>query len=100
MISRIIISTLIMLCLGLRAAAASSVPETGSGLRDTEILRQAYPAQFRGETSVAEFFLDEQSQALRDPAADHSKRLFDSSTRSLTNQVIFRSCKSGGGVIK
>jgi len=70
---------------------ADHAAEAGSGLRDTETLHRIDPAQVKAEALAAGFVLEEESPLLRNPADDHTKRVFD--------QFIFKFRKPGGKVV-
>ena len=75
---------------------ADHVAEAGSGLRDTETLHRIDPAQVKAEALAAGFVLESESQVLRNPADDHTKRVFDISIRWKTDQFIFKFRKPRG----
>jgi predicted methyltransferase len=75
---------------------ADHVAAPGSGLRDTETLHRIDPAIVKAEALAAGFVFEGESQVLRNPADDHSKRVFDSSIRGVTDQFIFKFRKPGG----
>lgn len=64
--------------------------EAGSGLRDTETLHRIDPAVVRKEVEAAGFKLEAESDVLRNPADDHSKKIFDPAIRGKTDQFIFK----------
>jgi predicted methyltransferase len=68
----------------------------GSGLRDTETLHRIDPAQVKAEALAAGFVFDGESPVLRNPADDHSKKVFDASIRGVTDQFVFKFRKPGG----
>jgi len=72
----------------------------GSGLRDTETLHRIDPAQVKVEALAAGFVLEGESQVLRNPADDHTRRVFDSSIRGVTDQFIFKFRKPSGSTSK
>jgi predicted methyltransferase len=69
--------------------------EAGSGVRDTETLHRIDPAQVKAEALAAGFVLEAESRVLRNPTDDHSKRVFDSSIRGVTDQFVLRFRKPG-----
>jgi predicted methyltransferase len=75
---------------------ADHAAAAGSGLRDTETLHRIDPAVVKAEALAAGFVLEGESQALRNPADDHTKRVFDPSIRGVTDQFIFKFRKPGG----
>jgi predicted methyltransferase len=66
------------------------VAESGSGLRDTETLHRIDPMRMKSEIEAAGFVLESQSDALRNPADDHKRAVFDPIVRGKTDQIIFR----------
>lgn len=72
----------------------------GSGLRDTETLHRIDPEKVKSETLAAGFVLEAESPVLRNPADDHTKKVFDSSIRGVTDQFLFRFRKPGGRTAK
>jgi predicted methyltransferase len=80
MIFHIALGMLAALCVGLGA----------------ETLHRIDPAQVKAEALAAGFVLVGESQLLRNPADDHSKRVFDSSIRGVTDQFILKFQKPGG----
>jgi predicted methyltransferase len=66
------------------------VADKGSGLRDTETLHRIDPAVLQREIEAAGFVLEAQSDVLRNPNDDHTRSVFDSSIRGVTDQVVFR----------
>lgn len=79
---------------------ADHAAAAGSGLRDTETLHRIDPATVKAETLAAGFVLEAESQALRNPADDHTKRVFDASIRGVTDQFVFKFRKPGGKVAR
>lgn len=74
--------------------------EAGSGLRDTETLHRIDPTTVKTEALAAGFVLEAESSVLRNPADDHTKKVFDSSVRGVTDQFVFRFRKPGEGSAK
>jgi predicted methyltransferase len=70
--------------------------QVGSGLRDTQTLHRIDAAQIRRELQAAGFVFDGESPILRNPADDHSLRVFDPSVRGRTDQVVLRFRKPAG----
>jgi predicted methyltransferase len=66
------------------------VAEYGSGLRDTESLHRIDPLRLKKEIEAAGFFLEAQSDVLRNGDDDHRLRVFDPRIRGKTDQVVFR----------
>jgi predicted methyltransferase len=66
------------------------IAETGSGLRDTESLHRIDPLRLRTEIEAAGFFLDAQSDVLRNLQDDHRLSVFDGRVRGKTDQVVYR----------
>jgi predicted methyltransferase len=66
------------------------VAESGSGLRDTELLHRIDPLRLRQEIEAAGFRLDAQSDLLRHPQDDHTLPVFDGKVRGQTDQVVYR----------
>jgi predicted methyltransferase len=64
--------------------------EAGSGLRDTETLHRIDPSRMRQEIEAAGFVYESQSDALRNPADDHTRLVFDPRIRGKTDQVVFK----------
>lgn len=64
--------------------------EAGSGLRDTDTLHRIDPAQVKKEVLAAGFVFVGESKVLRDPADDHTKKVFDASIRGKTDQFIYK----------
>lgn len=69
--------------------------EAGSGLRDTETLHRIDSTTVKTEALAAGFVLEAESSVLRNPADDHTKKVFDSSVRGVTDQFVFRFRKPG-----
>ena len=66
------------------------VAEAGSGLRDTDTLHRIDPAQVKKEVLAAGFVFAGESKILRNPADDHTKKVFDGAIRGKTDQFIFK----------
>jgi predicted methyltransferase len=62
----------------------------GSGLADTNTLHRIDEATVKSEVEAAGFKLDGESDALRNPADDRSKKIFDPSIRAHTDQFILK----------
>jgi predicted methyltransferase len=62
----------------------------GSGLRDTDTLHRIDPASIKSELLAAGFVFDGESTVLRNPADDHTLKVFDKKIRGHTDQVVFR----------
>ena len=72
------------------------VAEAGSGLRDTERLHRIDPAAIRRQMEAAGFRYEGRSDVLRNPADDHSLRVFDPHIRGRTDQVAFKFRRPAG----
>ncbi|MDB5429660.1 MAG: hypothetical protein JWP35_776 [Caulobacter sp.] len=68
----------------------------GSGLRDTDTLHRIDPATVRAEVEAAGFVFEGESSILRNPADDHSLRVFDPAIRGHTDQFIYKFRKPRG----
>jgi predicted methyltransferase len=79
---------------------ADHAAESGSGLRDTETLHRIDPPAVKAEALAAGFVFEGESQVLRNPADDHTKRVFDSSIRGKTDQFLFKFRKPRGRASK
>ncbi|MGH8157997.1 MAG: class I SAM-dependent methyltransferase [Rhodanobacter sp.] len=66
------------------------VAPAGSGLADTNTLHRIDPAVVKQEVEAAGFVFDGESNALRNPADTHDKKVFDPSIRGHTDQFIYR----------
>lgn len=66
------------------------VAPAGSGFGDTETLHRVDPEAVKKEVEAAGFSFDGASDALKNPADPHDKKVFDSSIRGHTDQFIFR----------
>ncbi|MGN6515602.1 MAG: class I SAM-dependent methyltransferase [Rhizomicrobium sp.] len=64
--------------------------QKGSGLRDTDTLHRIDPAVVKKEVEAAGFEFVGESKVLRNPADDHSKKVFDPSIRGKTDQFVFK----------
>lgn len=64
--------------------------EAGSGLRDTDTLHRIDPAIVKKDVEAAGFKFEGESQALRNPADDLKKAVFDKAIRGHTDQFIYR----------
>jgi predicted methyltransferase len=68
----------------------------GSGLTDTNTLHRIDEASVKAEVEAAGFKLIGESDALHNPADDHSKAIFDPTIRSHTDQFILKFRKPKG----
>jgi predicted methyltransferase len=66
------------------------VAQSGSGVRDTNTLHRIDPERMRHEIESAGFVLEDTSTVLRNPADDHTKKVFDPTIRGRTDQVVMR----------
>ena len=66
------------------------VAEAGSGLRDTDTLHRIDPAIVKRQVTSVGFVFAGESKALRNPADDHKKAVFDNSIRGHTDQFIYK----------
>lgn len=64
--------------------------EKGSGLRDTNTLHRIDEAAVKAEVEAAGFQLVGESDVLRNPADDHTKKIFDPAIRGRTDQFVLR----------
>jgi len=64
--------------------------EAGSGMRDTDTLHRIDPAIARKQIEAAGFIFEGESKALRNPADDLKKMVFDKAIRGHTDQFIFK----------
>jgi predicted methyltransferase len=71
------------------------VAEKGSGLRDTDTLHRIDPAEVKKEVLAAGFVFVGESDVLRNPKDDHTKKVFDSSIRGETDQFVYKFRKPG-----
>lgn len=67
----------------------------GSDVSVTHTLHRIDPAQVRRELEAAGFVLEAESQVLRNPADDHSVRVFEGDIRGRTDQFLMRFRKPG-----
>jgi predicted methyltransferase len=67
----------------------------GSGLADTNTLHRIDEATLKAEVEAAGFVLDGESEALRNPADDHTLKIFDPAIRGHTDQFVLRFRKPG-----
>jgi len=68
----------------------------GSGLTDTNTLHRIDEASVKAEVEAAGFKLIGESDALHNPADDHSKAIFDPTIRTHTDQFILKFRKPKG----
>ena len=64
--------------------------EAGSGARDTNTLHRIDEASVKAEVEAAGFQLVGESEVLRNPADDHTKKIFDPGMRGRTDQFVLR----------
>lgn len=64
--------------------------EKGSGLRDTNTLHRIDEATVKAEVEAAGFKLVGESDVLRNPADNRTKKIFDPSIRGRTDQFVLR----------
>ncbi|HEX3366780.1 methyltransferase [Phenylobacterium sp.] len=64
--------------------------EAGSGLRDTDTLHRIDPAIVKKQVTDAGFVFEGESTALKNPADDLKKIVFDKAIRGHTDQFIFK----------
>ena len=64
--------------------------EAGSGLRDTDTLHRIDPAIVKKQITDVGFVFEGESKALRNPADDLKKRVFDKAIRGHTDQFIYK----------
>lgn len=64
--------------------------EAGSGLRDTDTLHRIDPATVREQAEAAGFEFVGESEVLRNPADDHTLKVFDPSVRGHTDQFVYK----------
>jgi predicted methyltransferase len=67
----------------------------GSGVRDTNTLHRIDPAAIRSEVEAAGFVFAGESAALRNPADDRTRSVFDPAIRGRTDQVVLKFRKPG-----
>jgi predicted methyltransferase len=66
------------------------VAEAGSGLRDTEKLHRIDPAIVKTQVTAAGLTFDAESDALRNPADNHTLLVFKKEIRGHTDQFAYR----------
>jgi predicted methyltransferase len=66
------------------------VAEAGSGLRDTDTLHRIDPALVKKQVTDAGFEYVGESDVLRNPADDHTLKVFDDSIRGHTDQFAYK----------
>ncbi len=66
------------------------VAEAGSGLRDTDTLHRIDPALVKQQVEAAGFEYVGESDALRNPADDHTLKVFDDAIRGHTDQFAYK----------
>jgi predicted methyltransferase len=71
------------------------VAQAGSGMRDTDTLHRIDPAIVKRQLASVGFRFVGESDALRNPADDHTKAVFDPSIRGRTDQFIYKFRKPG-----
>ncbi|MGN6111415.1 MAG: class I SAM-dependent methyltransferase [Luteimonas sp.] len=64
--------------------------ETGSGLRDTETLHRIDPEIVKQQVEAAGFEFVGESEVLRNPADDHTLKVFDKTIRGRTDQFVYK----------
>ena len=64
--------------------------EAGSGLRDTDTLHRIDPAIVREQAEAAGFEFVGESDVLRNPADDHTLKVFDPTVRGTTDQFVYK----------
>lgn len=67
----------------------------GSGLSATNTLHRIDPAAVKTEVEAAGFTFEGESDVLKNPADDHTKKVFDPSIRGKTDQFVFKFRKPG-----
>jgi len=67
----------------------------GSGVRDAGTLHRIDKEAVKSEVLAAGFVLDAESDALRNPADDHTLKVFDPAIRGHTDQFVYRFKKPG-----
>lgn len=67
--------------------------EAGSGLRDTETLHRIDPDLVKQQVEAAGFRYAGESDVLRNPADDHTLKVFDKSIRGKTDQFAYKFVK-------
>jgi predicted methyltransferase len=66
------------------------VAAAGSGMRDTDTLHRIDPQTVKEQVIAAGFKFDGESETLRNPADNHTLKVFDPAVRGHTDQFIFR----------
>ena len=66
------------------------VAEAGSGLRDTDTLHRIDPAIVKQQVEAAGFDYVGESDVLRNPADDHTLKVFDAAVRGHTDQFAYK----------
>ena len=66
------------------------VAQAGSGMRDTDTLHRIDPAIVKKQVISVGFVFEGESSALRNPADDHAKAVFDKAIRGHTDQFIYK----------
>jgi predicted methyltransferase len=66
------------------------VAEAGSGLRDTDTLHRIDPALVKRQVEAAGFEYVDESDVLRNPADDHTLKVFDPTVRGHTDQFAYK----------
>lgn len=66
------------------------VAAAGSGMRDTDTLHRIDPQTVKEQVVAAGFKFDGESETLRNPADNHTLKVFDPAVRGRTDQFIFR----------
>ena len=94
MISRMAVSALAALCVGVSGAVTSKIPIYITAAVADPNRPEADTKRDAGR-KPAGFVLESESQVLRNPADDHTKRVFDSSIRGSTDQFILKFRKPG-----
>jgi predicted methyltransferase len=71
------------------------VAPVGTGLQDTDTLHRIDPAIVKKQVEAAGFVFDGESTVLRNPADNHTLKVFDKTIRGHTDQFIYRFRKPG-----
>jgi predicted methyltransferase len=66
------------------------VAAAGSGMRDTDTLHRIDPQTVKEQVLASGFKFDGESETLRNPADNHTLKVFDPAVRGHTDQFIFR----------
>lgn len=66
------------------------VAPAGTGMQDTDTLHRIDPAIVKKQVEAAGFVFDGESSVLRNPADDHTLKVFDKTIRGHTDQFIYR----------